>query len=1200
MPLRLRSLELHGYKTFAAHTTFEFAAGITAIVGPNGSGKSNIADAFRWVLGEQSFSLLRAKRTEDMIFSGSEQRSRAGMASVNVIFDNGNGWLPLDFSEVSLARRAYRDGRNEYLLNNQHVRLREINELLAPSGLSERTYTILGQGLVDASLALKADERRRLFEEAAGVGLYRARREETLRRLETTQRNLERVQDIMAELAPRLRSLERQARRAQEYAQAQADLRVLLRDWYGYHWHRTQKELAGSRAALREQEARLREARQTHQKAQADYAAFRARVHDLRLRLNGWHRQSSDLHSRRETLSRDLAVLDERRRALLETQALLSADLDRLRDEERLSGERLAAMQQETSRLQTEADEAKQQHSEAQQALQARQTEREALETKLGEARSQLTALVAERAETQARLDEITARLAAWQQKQTAAEEAIRSAEATLKQAEAQERTARAARSTAEQAARGAEAAFARARQGVVMLEGQRRERLDERAHRQTEHSRLQAQLEVLEQAEQSLSGYAEGARFLLEAARQARLKGTRGALSAMLEVPAEYETAITAALGDRLDAVVLDAAQVESALRLLESDQAGRAAILPLDGLANAPTFEAPQDDACLGIASEFVKAPQELRGAIKVLLGTTLLVRDRAAARRLIQGQPTSVRAVTLRGEVFRGDGLILAGGNASSGTLSRPRQRRELQQALAKSVKEIEALDVELTRLENELAAAQSKQTECEQALRGSRLSLEEAQAGEQQAGLESESARRQVEWQRSQRDALQVESVAAESDHRRLSESLAEVESRSMQAQEEARALSAQLAELVLDELQGQAAYWATRAAVAEQALSDAQAREAVGRQNLEGHAARRRELEQRLEESGRSLAALESEKASLREQEAQANAEIEALREQIEPAEQELESAEGEEARLQSDEDNAQRNLAVAERLFGQLQLEGSRRQESLDALRQRIEDDFGLVQFEYETDVSGPQPLPLDGFVEQLPVIQELPPELEEQIAQQRARLRRMGPVNPEAQSEYEAESERYAFMQTQIEDLHKAGADLRQVIAELDDLTKREFQRTFEAVDREFRQIFVRLFGGGSARLALTDPDNLVETGIEIEARLPGRREQGLALLSGGERSLTAIALVFALLKVSPTPVCVLDEVDAMLDEANVGRFRDLLAELSRETQFIIITHNRSTIQAADVIYGVTMGRDSTSQVISLRLDEVTEEFIG
>jgi chromosome segregation protein len=274
-------------------------------------------------------------------------------------------------------------------------------------------------------------------------------------------------------------------------------------------------------------------------------------------------------------------------------------------------------------------------------------------------------------------------------------------------------------------------------------------------------------------------------------------------------------------------------------------------------------------------------------------------------------------------------------------------------------------------------------------------------------------------------------------------------------------------------------------------------------------------------------------------------------------------------------------------------------LDASRKQEALDSLRQKIEDDFGLVAFEYQTDVSGPVPLPFDGMVEQLNKVTELPPELEENLTRQRALLRRMGPVNPEAKQEYDAVKQRYEFMKTQLDDLNKAEADLHQVIAELDELTKTEFMRTFSAVAEEFHDIFHRLFGGGSARLVLTDPENLTETGIDIEARLPGRREQGLSLLSGGERSLTAIALVFALLKVSPTPVCVMDEVDAMLDEANVGRFRDLLLDLSRATQFVIVTHNRNTVQAADVIYGVTMGRDSTSQVISLKLDEISDEFL-
>src|SRR5512133_1423590 len=401
MPLRLKSLELQGYKTFASKTTFEFAGGITAIVGPNGSGKSNIADALRWVLGEQSYALLRGKKTEDMIFNGSEHRPRASMASAHILFDNTAGWLPVDFTEVGMTRRAYRDGHNDYLLNDQQVRLRDLNELLAASGLAERTYTILGQGLVDASLALKADERRRLFEEAAGVGLYRIRREEALKRLETTLRNLERVLDIMSELEPRLRSLERQAKRAIEYIRAQADLKGILREWYGYHWHRAQKELTESREVVKTQEVRVNEIRRAHVAAQEAYNTFRERFTGLRSQLNAWHRKSAELHNQREEVSRELAVLEERRRSLLTAQSSVLADKDRTSDEERVAHERLSEVEQDVLRLQNEFDEAQKQVAEVRESFLRKQVERSEVEEKLRVARTGLDKWSAQSAETQ-------------------------------------------------------------------------------------------------------------------------------------------------------------------------------------------------------------------------------------------------------------------------------------------------------------------------------------------------------------------------------------------------------------------------------------------------------------------------------------------------------------------------------------------------------------------------------------------------------------------------------------------------------------------------------------------------------------------------------------------------------------------------------------------------------------------------------
>ena len=1200
MPLRFKSLELHGYKTFASRTVFEFAEGITAIVGPNGSGKSNIADALRWVLGEQSYGLLRAKKTEDMIFAGSEGRTRAGMASASILFDNSEDWLPVDFSEVSMARRAYRDGRNDYVLNGQRVRLRDINELLAQSGLSERTYTILGQGLVDASLALKADERRKLFEEAAGVGLYRSRREETLRRLETTQRNLERVLDIMSELEPRLRTLSRQSKRAREYSNLQEDLRVLLREWYGYHWHKNQKELSESREIQRQQETRQHEARANYQNVQQEYSAFRENLQGLRAQLNTWHRELSELHSQREAVSRELAVLDERQRSLTASRGSLTGDRDRALDEQTLARERLKEAESELERVETEFEEANERLGSAQETLDVRQKDRSTVEAKLAAAQTLLASMGSRRAETQARLDELSTRRAAQSERLEATKVNIKEADDEVVRAMGEHRSAESAMKKAEKATQEAEAELEQHRAELARLDDEKRRKTEELATRKADQSRLSAQLEVLEQAEQSLQGYAEGARFLLDAAHQSKLAGARGALSASLEVPAELETAIAAALGEHLDAVLFENGNLEDALLLLESDQAGRAALLPMDGLKKSPGLKAFPGDGCLGVAAELVTAPAELKAAVEVLLGQVLVVRDRASARQLIAGQPGYVRVVTLRGEVFRGDGVVLAGKSSRGSTLSRPRQRRELQESLVSLGVRLESLEAALQSLTSNLLAAQEASSAAETTLRESRAKFASTQTKEREATVELESAERQLEWGKKQLEVLQAEMSGAEAELSNLTETQKQIEAESAQAQEDLRILQQSIAGMSLDEAQEQVSYWTTRAAVTGQSLEDARTRRNERQQALTRLEEQSHSFAGRLEEIEKGLAQLENDRAELHEREGALNREIAALRIKIDPAEKDLAKAEVQEREMQEQEDSAQRGMTSADRLYNQVQVDVIRRQEALDSLRNRIQDDFGLVMFEYEDDVSGPMPLPLDGMVQQLPVVNEISPELEEQMKRQRAQLRRMGPINPEAQKEYESETERYEFMKTQVEDLRKAEADLRQVIAELDELTKQEFSKTFDAVDKEFRQIFVRLFGGGSARLGLTDPEDLVNTGIEIEARLPGRREQGLALLSGGERSLTAIALVFALLRVSPTPVCVMDEVDAMLDEANVARFRDLLEELSQDTQFIIITHNRNTVQAADVIYGVTMGRDSASQVISLKLDEVTDEYIG
>jgi chromosome segregation protein len=435
---------------------------------------------------------------------------------------------------------------------------------------------------------------------------------------------------------------------------------------------------------------------------------------------------------------------------------------------------------------------------------------------------------------------------------------------------------------------------------------------------------------------------------------------------------------------------------------------------------------------------------------------------------------------------------------------------------------------------------------------------------------------------------------VEITRYETEAASLLSELSHSESQLVDARKLVHETNQKLGTLSLDECQVQVAHWDTRVAVIEQKQIDIQKRHQEQQEAIKRYQHLQSSLQERLDETSISMEELDQEQSSQRIAETELGEEIKEYQNLIEPSEIELDEIDKEHTELLKAETISRQSLSMAEHFYAQARIALDRKQEALQSLRRHIEEDFGLVAFEYTEQVSGPTPLPLEGMVEQLPKVSQLSQEIEEAIRRQRAQLRRMGAINPEAQAEYHEVKQRFGFLTEQVADLHQAERDVHQVIEELDILMEREFRKTFQAVAVEFRQIFTRLFGGGSARLILTDPEEMTTTGIDIEARLPGRRTQGLSLLSGGERSLTATALIFALLKVSPTPFCVLDEVDAMLDEVNVGRYRELLSELSHNTQFVIVTHNRNTVQAADVIYGVTMGRDSVSQVLSLKLDEV------
>lgn len=1197
MAPRLSFLQLHGYKTFANLTPFDLSARITAIVGPNGSGKSNIADCIRWVLGEQSFSLLRGRKTEDMIFSGSEARPRLGMASATITFNNEDGWMPIEFSEVAVTRRAYRDGDNEYLVNGQRVRLKDVSELLYPSGLAERTYTVIGQGLVDAVLSLRADERRRLFEEAAGIGLYRSRREEALRRLDSTRRNLERVQDILIELTPRLASLERQARRAREHAQAVGELRSSLREWYGYHWQHAQGELAVAQENARLQDQKLNSVRLEQSERDRQITDLRHKIQVIREQLGGLHHELAELHSRREAVSRDLAVAGESSRLLEKQLEDTEPDLLNLAVQIDQAQSMLVSSNSELENCQQEIDEATSQLASTQLELAELKSARLQFESsllaaqrrvaELSDSQGQLSALLSG---NQARLSRLKSSLEENQLELAASgkrlEEMKVTCDSAIKNAAAEEK-----------AVRLLERQLSDQQEKTEKAEGKRSALADQRSRKAAELVGWQAQLEILLQSEAALSGYAPGTRLLLEAATRGSLPGIVGAVSDLLDVPPELETPIAAALGEFVDSVVIERS-IDEALDLL-SNEHSRGILLPLHQLSPDSSHTAGRagSEDYIGMAAELVNCPEHLRPVISLLLGDVLVVRDRLAARRVLSANRYEGRVVTLAGEVFHSSGLIqssTADKRSSANVLGRKRQHAELDHLIAEARRQLEKFDDRLTtavqQLENLKTGLLKLNQEKESQAESWRLRLTEVHRLE----LDLDKERQVSKFIEQQMDGYHVEIQEVVAEIQLQEGSLARIAAELDLARLETRNLQSRLSEYSSDEISTRVSYWSTQVAIAEARRLAINDRIKERQNSLEQLTSSRESVENRRSGLATALQELKAQKEELQTQDMQIGERLKSQQALIDPGEAELVILEKDLEQSLEFESTFRQRLSMAEQLNAQTRIHLDRKQEALQSLQRRIEDDFGLVAFEYAQEISGPKPLPLEGMVEQLPHVTSLPPGLEEAIHRQRLQIRRLGPINPEAQEEYQEVSDRHHFLTSQVSDLTKADEDIRQVIRELDELMERDFQKTYYAVAEEFKEIFTRLFGGGSARLVLTNPDDISSTGIDIEARLPGRRSQGLALLSGGERSLTATALVFALIRVSPPPFCVLDEVDAMLDEVNVSRFRELLNELSQKTQIIIITHNRNTVQVADVIYGVTMGRDSVSQVLSLKLDEL------
>ncbi len=1176
-PLRIRSLEIAGFKSFADKATLDFDRGVSAIVGPNGCGKSNVVDAIRWVMGEQNPRNLRGTKMEDLVYAGTLKRAAVGMAEVTLRLDASEGTVPADysgFSEIEVTRRLYRSGESEYLINRVPCRLRDVLDFFLDTGVGVRGYTIVQQGQIAAIVSTRPEERRFIFEEAAGIGKYRQRRRETERKLHSTEENLLRVGDILGELRRQINSLDRQARRAHRYKELSAQVREL--------------ELVVAREEFDRERVRQQAAERDAESVRGEVVALDARV------------------------AREEAALETGRRAHLDREKILGETSDRL-----------YALRTEIQSIESQVEYERREHESLLGLVRQREGETQQLLEQMESNRSQLHEAVTRLAAAEERLERETADVETQEGllRDDASKLAGRQGRREALQLQLVQRSAEAASlgSRVEALEGRREELERRLRQQDEELEtrsqaveGCRREEssLDDQRRRalaeQNEHARLLAQAlraheeeaRRLEQAQaqllaahdraQQLSARLDSlreleetrtlrAKKLLDQIPEAERRGIRGLLSDQLQVQEGLEAAVDAVLSLRLDAVVAD--DPERALSLLEwfrAADAGRATVLCLSDETPAPARGFVPVGRPL---ADFVSAGAPVDSLVRRLLREVYLVDEglgEIARRYGLSEVPATF--VTRDGELLDRSGAMTVGRVAAPGVLSSVREIRELEVG----VTEAEALVSESQRTAAEIAArsvervseienARSRRHTAELAVLQLEKDLERIHERGKDAG-------ESVEAHRRAKAGLVADLETSSEERLAISERLGALDRLLSQDEVERERLSLEVAELARQLEQAEQGVVRRRIELAECGATREQLR--VGRDRtqqavdeaLEWISRRREEIrtgQEQAEALQASTAEASQRLAELVRKEEVVREEQQSLRDAFESESADLSEVEEHSRGARRERDALRERLSASELAVAEARM-------ACDGLVARIREQTGV-------DLAGFEP-----STEQLAGDAE---ERRTEVARIRQMLRALGDVHLGAIEEYEEVSERHRYLGEQKADLEASVERLRNAIARINRTSRKRFRDTFDAINEEFTKLFPEMFGGGRARLTLTETEDVLESGIEIDAQPPGKRLQNVNLLSGGEKSLTAIALLFAVFRVKPSPFFLLDEVDAALDEANVGRFNDLVAQTSDASQFLLISHNRSTIAKARTLYGITMEEPGLSKLVTVDL---------
>nr|WP_300864116.1 chromosome segregation protein SMC [uncultured Acetatifactor sp.] len=1177
----LKNIEVQGFKSFANKINFQFHNGITGIVGPNGSGKSNVADAVRWVLGEQRVKQLRGASMQDVIFSGTENRKPLSYAYVAITLDNTDHQLATSFDEVTVARRIYRSGESEYLINGSSCRLKDVNELFYDTGIGKEGYSIIGQGQIDKILSGKPEERRELFDEAAGIVKFKRRKAAAQTKLENEKQNLVRVNDILSELEKQLGPLERQSETARQYLRKREELKrfdvnvfllenARLREQLGdveekrslaardlaetsQNYEGIREEYERVAEVLEKLEQSIEEARSTVTDAGLTRGKLEGEMNVLKEQINSARGSEAHLNNRRNALEEDIAARVQDREALLSEKGDTDAKVQEITA---LADAAKAKLEE----IQTRIEELNSGIEAGKNTIIGELNQRATIKTKLGRFDTMMEQVKIRKAELQSRLLRVKS-------DEAAREETLKGLEAEFAAVTDQMRILNEREASMEQELSGF-------RQALTQKDAALQEA---KSAYHMEKSRLEALSNLAERYE----GYGGSVKKVME--QKERNEGIVGVVADIIHVEKKYEVAIETALGGSIQNIVTrDEDTAKRMISFLKTNRLGRATFLPLTSIRNYQRFrntEALSEPGVIGTADTLVRIDDKYRDVAGSLLGRILVVDNVDNALKLNRKYNQSMRVVTLEGELLVPGGAISGGAyKNSSNLLGRRREIEELEKRvkeLARSVSEIDKdiedtkarrtrMRVDLEAIKGDIQRKSIEQNTARLNIAQARERMEEeveSAASLQQEEQEIQEKTREI---RTDKESVQQELIASEALEARAQEEIA----RFQQELEERRRAETEAA-----------------AAVSEWDLKVEKLRQSLGFQQsnadrIDGEIQRARaELEEVLEALRENGQAVESKQRTIEEIQKTITASYDAQNES--------------EARLK--EDMAQREeLSARQKSFFARREELAQRQSALDKevyrlnaqkerMEESIESQINYMWDEYEITLSDAASL-RDGELTDLAAMKK-------EITSLRDQIRKLGDVNVNAIEDYKNLLERYTFMSTQRDDLVEAEKTLENIIQELDAAMRKQFAEKFAEIGREFDKVFKELFGGGRGTLELIEDEDILEAGIRIIAQPPGKKLQNMMQLSGGEKALTAISLLFAIQNLKPSPFCLLDEIEAALDDSNVGRFAKYLHKLTKNTQFIVITHRRGTMEQVDRLYGITMQEKGVSTLVSVNL---------